>query len=144
MDRTDRIKGEFEDNLIKEFNIQKRKQGQESHEMMMMRPPTGVHVCSGAPSCPTLCDSMECSPPGSSVHGIILARILEQVVISFSKGIFLTQGLNLCFLYLLALTGIFFTTEPPEKPRWRVREYQFIFFFYKQPFLSMCLCLFSF
>ena len=36
--------------------------------------------------CSTLCDSMDCSPPGSSVHGILQARILEQVSISFSKG----------------------------------------------------------
>ena len=34
----------------------------------------------------TLCDAMGCSPPGSSVHQIIQARILEWVVISFSKG----------------------------------------------------------
>ena len=38
-----------------------------------------------AQSCPTLCDPMDCSPRGSSVHGIFLARILEQVVISSSK-----------------------------------------------------------
>ena len=30
-----------------------------------------------AQSCPTLCDSMDCSPPGSSVHGIFQARVLE-------------------------------------------------------------------
>ena len=36
--------------------------------------------------CPTLCDPMDCSPPGSSVHGILQARILEWVVISFSRG----------------------------------------------------------
>ena len=30
-------------------------------------------------SCPTLCDSMDCSPPGSSVHGILQARVLEWV-----------------------------------------------------------------
>ena len=30
-------------------------------------------------SCPTLCDTMDCSPPGSSVHGILQARILERV-----------------------------------------------------------------
>ena len=36
----------------------------------------------------TLCDSMDCSPPGSSVHGILQARILECVAISFSSGIF--------------------------------------------------------
>ena len=37
---------------------------------------------------------MECSPPGSSVHGILHVRILEWVTIPFSKGIFLTQGSN--------------------------------------------------
>ena len=36
--------------------------------------------------CPTLCDPMDCSPPGSSVHGILQARILEWVAISFSRG----------------------------------------------------------
>ena len=36
-------------------------------------------------SCPTLCNPMDCSPPGSSVHGIFKARILEWVAISFSK-----------------------------------------------------------
>ena len=37
-----------------------------------------------AQSCRTLCDSMDCSLPGSSVHGIFQARILEWVAISFS------------------------------------------------------------
>ena len=37
-------------------------------------------------SCLTLCDSMDCSPPGSSVHGILQGRILEWVAISFSRG----------------------------------------------------------
>ena len=36
-------------------------------------------------SCPTLCDPMDCSLPGSSVHAIIQARILEWVAISFSR-----------------------------------------------------------
>ena len=35
-----------------------------------------VHACS-LQSCPTLCDPMDCSPPASSVHGILQARILE-------------------------------------------------------------------
>ena len=39
-----------------------------------------------AQSCPTLCDPMVCCPPGSSVHGILQARILEWVVISFFRG----------------------------------------------------------
>ena len=37
-------------------------------------------------SCPTLWDPMDCSPPGSSVHGILQARILEWVAIPFSRG----------------------------------------------------------
>ena len=44
--------------------------------------------------CPTLCDSMDCSLPGSSAHGILQARILEWVAIPFSRGIFPTQGSN--------------------------------------------------
>ena len=39
-----------------------------------------------AQSCPTLCDPMDCSPPGSSVHEIFQARILQWVAISFSRG----------------------------------------------------------
>ena len=39
-----------------------------------------------AQSYPTLCDPVDCSPPGSSVHGILQARILEWVSISFSRG----------------------------------------------------------
>ena len=41
-----------------------------------------------------LCDPMDCTLPGSSVHGILQARILEWVAISFSRGIFLIQGSN--------------------------------------------------
>ena len=37
-------------------------------------------------SCPTLCNAMDCSPLGSSVHGILQARILEWVAVSFSRG----------------------------------------------------------
>ena len=37
-------------------------------------------------SCPILCDPMDCSLPGSSIHGILQARLLEWVAISFSRG----------------------------------------------------------
>ena len=37
-------------------------------------------------SCPALCDPMDCSPPGSSVHGILQARILEWVARPSSRG----------------------------------------------------------
>ena len=39
-----------------------------------------------AQSCLTLCNPVDCSPPGSSVHGIPQARILEWVAIPFSRG----------------------------------------------------------
>ena len=42
-----------------------------------------IHVCLVTQSCPTLCDPMNISPPGSSVHGILHARILEWVATSF-------------------------------------------------------------
>ena len=43
-------------------------------------------MCSVAQSCLTLCDPIDCSPPGFSAHGIIQARILEWVAISYSQG----------------------------------------------------------
>ena len=43
-------------------------------------------VCFVTQSCLTLCDSMSCSPPGSSVHGILQARILEWVAMPSSWG----------------------------------------------------------
>ena len=52
-----------------------------------------------AQSCLILCNSMDCSPPVSSVHGILQVRVLEWVAIPFSRGIFLTQGPNLDLLY---------------------------------------------
>ena len=47
---------------------------------------TSLCVCSIAQPCPTLCDPMDCSPPGSSVHGILQARRLEWAAISSSRG----------------------------------------------------------
>ena len=44
--------------------------------------------------CPTLCEPMDCSLPGSSLHGILQARVLEWVAISFSKGSSRPGGLN--------------------------------------------------
>ena len=68
-----------------------------------------VHACSVAKLCLTLCDPMDCSPPGSSVHAILQARILEWVAISSSREFSQPQG----SLVPLALVGGFFTTKPP-------------------------------
>ena len=48
-----------------------------------MNPPRKVRMC--VQLWPTLCDHMDCSQPGSSIHGIFQARILEWVAISFSR-----------------------------------------------------------
>ena len=48
--------------------------------------PNSMSVCSVAQLCPTLWDPLDCSPPGSSVRGILQARILEWVAISFFRG----------------------------------------------------------
>ena len=61
-----------------------------------------------AQSCPTLCDLMDSSPPDSSVHGIFLARILEWVTISSSRG----SSQARIELLSPALAGGFFTTTP--------------------------------
>ena len=44
------------------------------------------HLSEVIQSCPTLCHPMDCSIPACSVHGILQARILEWVAISFSRG----------------------------------------------------------
>ena len=49
-------------------------------------------------SCPSLCDPMDCSPPGSSAHGISQARTLEWVAISFSRGSSQPRDQTLCLL----------------------------------------------
>ena len=64
-------------------------------------------------SCLSLCDAMGCSPPGFSVHGILQARRVMWVCHALLQGIFLTQGLNPCLLYPLALAVAFFTTSAP-------------------------------
>ena len=63
-------------------------------------------------SCLTFCDPMDCNPPGSSVHGISQARILEWVTISFSRGSSQLRDQT----HVSCLAGGFLTTEPLQKP----------------------------
>ena len=58
----------------------------------------------------TLCDLMDCSPPGSSVHKILQVKILEWVAMPSSRGVSSTQGLHPCLLST-ALASRFFTTS---------------------------------
>ena len=66
-------------------------------------------------SCLTLWGPMDCCLPGSSVHGILQARILKWVAMSSSGGSFPPRGRN-CISCSSCIAGGFFTTEPPGKP----------------------------
>ena len=65
--------------------------------------------------CLTLCDPMDCSLPGSSVHGILQARILEPVALPSSRGPSWPRNQTpiSCSSYS---AGRFFTAEPPGNP----------------------------
>ena len=63
----------------------------------------------------TLCSPMDCSPPGSSVHGILQARTLVWLAMPSPQGIFLIQGLN------PALADGFFTTSTTWEAKWIMR-----------------------
>ena len=67
--------------------------------------------------CPTLCDPMECSPPGSAVHGILQARTREWAAMPSSRRIFLTRGSNLSLLSLLSWQAGSLPLVPPGKSK---------------------------
>ena len=67
-------------------------------------------------SCLTVCDPMEWSPPGSSVHGILQAGILEWVAMPSSRGNLPDPGIEPAFLTSPALAGGFFTTRATWEP----------------------------
>ena len=71
-------------------------------------------------SCPTLCNPMDCSPPGSSVPGISPGKNTGVGCYVLLQGIFLTEGLNLSLLWLLHCRWILYhlaTREDPHGPR---------------------------
>ena len=72
-------------------------------------------VCSVAHSCPTLCDPMDCSPPGASVPGILQAWILEWVAMPSSRGSSWPR-IWTCASCVSCIAGRFFTAQPPGKP----------------------------
>ena len=78
-----------------------------------------------AQSCPTLCNPMDYSPPGSSVHGILQARILEWVAIPFSRGSSPPRDRTQCLMFS-TLAGRFFTTgatwEAPKVKRSQLKS----------------------
>ena len=65
-------------------------------------------------SCSTLCDPVDCSPPGSSVHGILQARILEWVAIPFSRRSYWPRDRT----QISHISGRFLLSETPGKPQY--------------------------
>ena len=65
-------------------------------------------------SCLTLCDPRDCSPPGSSVHGILQARILEWVAISSFRGSSWPRDQTTCLMHWQAGS---LPLAPPRKPQ---------------------------
>ena len=63
--------------------------------------------------CPTLCDPMDCSLPGSSIHEISQAKILEWVAISFSRRSFQLRD----WTWVSHIVGRCLPFEPPGKSR---------------------------
>ena len=86
-----------------------------------------IYVCMHAQllSCSTLCNSKDCSPPGSSIHGILQARILECMPCP-SPGDLSDPGIESVSPVFAALAGGFFTIEPAEKPHEMYRIGKFI------------------
>ena len=70
-----------------------------------------------AQSYPTLSNPMDCSPPGSHIHGIFQARILEWVAIPFSRG----SSQSRDWAWVSCIAGRVFTAEPPGKPLVKVK-----------------------
>ena len=67
-------------------------------------------------ACLTLCNPVDFSPPGSSVYGILQARMLEWVAMPSSRGIFPTQGANSSLSHVLHWQAVPLLLMPPGKP----------------------------
>ena len=86
------------------------------HLVIYSKPLAFLWFIECVPACtviPDSCDSVDCSLPGSTVHEIIQARILEWVAVSFSSGSF--QFKDWTHVSCISCNG-FFTPEPPGNP----------------------------
>ena len=82
----------------------------------LLVPTTSVCMCTQSLQlCPSLCDPMDCSPAGSSVHGIPQARILEWVTMPSSRRSSRPKD-RIRVSCISCTAGVFFTTEPRGKP----------------------------
>ena len=94
-------------------------------------PPTPKHTraCMSAQLCLTLRALMDCSPPGSSIHGILQARIPEWVAVSFSRGS--SQPRDRTRVSCVSCIGrqILYHWATWESPNWATQSFLFFCFF---------------
>ena len=88
-----------------------------SHREQVIREQVGCVHAKSLQSCLTLCDPMDCSPPGSSVHGVLQARIPGVGCQALLQGIFQTQGWNSHLLLLLHWQVGSLPLAPPGEPK---------------------------
>ena len=89
-------------------------------------------VCAPSFSCVWLCDPMNCSPPGSSVQGIVQQECWSGCHFLL-QGIFLTQGLNLCLLRVLHWQA----DSLPPRATWEALNYKWV---QSQKCARICVC----
>ena len=96
--------------------------------------------CLVTKSCPILCNPVDCSLPGSSVHEISQARIIEWVAISFLRGSSRPRDQTHIFC-ISCLADRFFTTESPGKPSLDtcIDGFSFPLKFWDVGFYTLCL-----
>ena len=77
-------------------------------------------LCSDTQLCPILCNRMDCGPPGSSVHRILQARILEWVAMPSSRG----SSQSISLLCLLHWQADSLPLAPPGKSKFIIQKYK--------------------
>ena len=83
------------------------------------------HLCAqSVKSCPTLCNPIDRSPPGSSVHEMLQTRILEWVAMPSSRGSSRAKDPT----YISCIAGRFFTAEPQGRPTPSLSMFKSVFF----------------
>ena len=91
-----------------------------------------LHLCANCFSHVRLCNPMDCSLPGSSIHGILQAWILKWVAISSSRRSSWPTG----WTWVLCIMGGLFTTEPPGRPQntLHVPNVEYLSYIYLSPY----------
>ena len=95
-----------------ELKEQSKTQGQDVHLFSNSESQDARMCAKSLQSCLTICDSVDSSPPSSSVHGILQARILEWITMPSSRG---SSWLRRDQTHISCIKGGFFTTVPLGK-----------------------------